>query len=96
MLEIRPCCEHCAKELLYNATNAMICTFECTYCKACAIELFKNVCPNCNGGFVPRPIRPKLLLKKYPASEKTIYKPKDMKETEIQFKKWGEISPEDR
>lgn len=36
----------------------MICSYECTFCAACVETLLKNVCPNCGGGFTPRPIRP--------------------------------------
>ncbi len=74
MLEIRPTCENCNKPLPYNSNEAMICTFECTYCKTC-VELLKHVCPNCGGGFEKRPIRPKHLLEKYPVSTKKVYKP---------------------
>jgi hypothetical protein len=74
----------------------MICTFECTYCKECAIELFKNVCPNCTGGFVPRPIRPSHLREKYPPSEERVYKPKDIEVTAQQYKDIGQIPPENR
>jgi uncharacterized protein len=56
-LELRPNCEHCASDLPPGATNAMICSFECTFCSDCVDEL-ANVCPNCGGGFTPRPIRP--------------------------------------
>jgi hypothetical protein len=58
MLELRPCCEHCAVELLPDSTQARICSFECTFCADCAEGLLHNVCPNCGGGFMPRPIRP--------------------------------------
>lgn len=74
MLEIRPTCENCNKALPYNSNEAMICTFECTYCKDC-VALLKEVCPNCGGGFEKRPIRPKHLLKKYPVSTTQVYKP---------------------
>ncbi|WP_430466863.1 DUF1272 domain-containing protein [Winogradskyella ouciana] len=74
MLEIRPTCENCNKALPYNSNEAMICTFECTYCKDC-VALLKEVCPNCGGGFEKRPIRPKRLLKKYPVSITQVYKP---------------------
>jgi uncharacterized protein len=56
MLELRPNCERCDRDLP-PAADARICTYECTFCPACADEL-ENVCPNCGGGFVPRPIRP--------------------------------------
>ena len=68
MLEIRPNCEHCDKDLPNQSEEAVICTFECTFCEECATEVFKNVCPNCSGNFTKRPIRPKKLLEKYPAS----------------------------
>jgi uncharacterized protein len=58
MLELRPTCEHCNKKLPPDSLEAMICSFECTFCTACAQGLFGNVCPNCGGGFAPRPIRP--------------------------------------
>lgn len=58
MLELRPCCEHCAVALPPESTAARICSFECTFCATCADEVLGNVCPNCGGGFVPRPIRP--------------------------------------
>ena len=76
MLEIRPNCEHCDKDLPNNSDEAMICTFECTFCSNCITELFKNVCQNCGGNFTKRPIRPDHLLKKYPVSTKRILNPK--------------------
>ncbi len=78
MLEIRPNCEHCNKDLPNESTSALICTFECTFCEECATDVFKNKCPNCGGGFTKRPIRPKKYLKKYPPSTKRIFKPKDV------------------
>jgi hypothetical protein len=78
MLEIRPTCENCDKALPYNSNEAMICTFECTFCIDC-VALLKNVCPNCGGGFQKRPIRPPHLLKKYPVSTLVINKPVDIK-----------------
>lgn len=96
MLEIRPNCEHCNKDLPYNATDAMICTFECTYCKLCATTIFQNVCPNCGGGFAPRPIRPLRHLIKHPVSSERVFAPKDLLEVAKQFKKYGHVSPKDR
>ena len=58
MLELRPSCEHCNASLPPASTSAMICSFECTYCAPCARDLLGNVCPNCGGGFAPRPVRP--------------------------------------
>ncbi|MES2125787.1 MAG: DUF1272 domain-containing protein [Pseudomonadota bacterium] len=58
MLELRPSCEHCNKPLPPDATDAMICSFECTFCARCVEAVLENVCPNCGGGFCPRPVRP--------------------------------------
>jgi hypothetical protein len=59
MLELRPSCEHCNKPLPPDSLEARICSYECTFCSACVDELLSNVCPNCGGGFCPRPIRPR-------------------------------------
>ena len=58
MLELRPSCEHCNKALPAASPEARICSFECTFCAACVNDVLGNVCPNCGGGFVARPIRP--------------------------------------
>jgi hypothetical protein len=58
MLDLRPTCEHCNKPLPPASTDARICTYECTFCATCVETILKNTCPNCGGGFVPRPIRP--------------------------------------
>lgn len=58
MLELRPTCEHCAKPLPPDSDEAMICTFECTFCSDCVGAVLANVCPNCGGGFAARPVRP--------------------------------------
>lgn len=96
MLEIRPNCEHCDKDLPNTSTDAMICSFECTYCKTCAIEVFENVCPSCSGNFVERPIRPSKMIEKYPASTKKIFKSKDLEKAKINSEKFKNISPEKR
>jgi len=57
-LQIRPNCEYCDKDLPPNATDARICSYECTFCADCVETKLQNVCPNCGGGFAPRPIRP--------------------------------------
>ncbi len=59
MLELRPNCEYCDKDLPPDAGDARICSYECTFCAECVERVLFNVCPNCGGGFVPRPIRPK-------------------------------------
>jgi hypothetical protein len=58
MLELRPNCELCDKDLPPAAADARICTYECTFCAGCVDEVLHNVCPNCGGGFQVRPIRP--------------------------------------
>jgi hypothetical protein len=58
MLELRPICEHCAKDLAPHSAEARICSFECTFCANCVEHVLHNVCPNCGGGFEKRPIRP--------------------------------------
>jgi hypothetical protein len=58
MLELRPTCENCMKPLPPDSTDVRICSYECTFCAACAEDALGNVCPNCGGGFVARPIRP--------------------------------------
>lgn len=84
MLELRPVCEHCNKQLPPESTEAMICSFECTFCRSCAVEVLANVCPNCGGGFSARPHRPSCNLKGgnylgvYPASATVKHRPVDL------------------
>jgi hypothetical protein len=59
MLQLRPNCEACDKDLPPDAADARICSYECTFCAACVEQVLHNVCPNCGGGFEKRPIRPK-------------------------------------
>jgi uncharacterized protein len=77
MLELRPICENCGKDLPNDSNEAMICTFECTFCKDCVREVLHNVCPNCGGGFEKRPTRPKEKLLRYPPKTKKYFKPVD-------------------
>ena len=58
MLELRPNCERCDRDLPPASTEARICSYECTFCATCVDQVLCNVCPNCGGGFVARPIRP--------------------------------------
>ena len=74
MLELRPNCECCDKDLPPEAADALICTFECTFCADCAENVLGGVCPNCGGNFSARPIRPAAKLEKYPASTKRVIK----------------------
>ena len=59
MLTLRPNCELCDVDLPPESPDARICTYECTFCADCVDNTLHNVCPNCGGGFVPRPIRPR-------------------------------------
>ncbi len=72
MLELRPNCENCNCDLTPDSNDAMICTFECTFCRKCVSEVFHGVCPNCGGNLQPRPVRPEALLAEHPASTKRI------------------------
>jgi hypothetical protein len=58
VLQLRPNCEYCDQDLPPHATDARICSYECTFCAHCVETVLFNVCPNCGGGFAPRPIRP--------------------------------------
>ncbi|MGR3485019.1 MAG: DUF1272 domain-containing protein [Paracoccaceae bacterium] len=75
MLDLRPSCECCDRDLPADDPGAVICSFECTFCAACADERLGGVCPNCGGGFVPRPIRPAAALAQHPASTLRVHKP---------------------
>lgn len=75
MLELRPNCECCDRDLPPDAREAMICSFECTFCRACAEGVLQGVCPNCGGELVRRPVRPAAKLAKNPASTRRVLKP---------------------
>jgi hypothetical protein len=74
MLELRPNCECCNKDLPPDATDAMICSFECTFCRGCTETALGGRCPNCGGELVSRPIRPPEKLLQYPASTARVLK----------------------
>ncbi|MBP2444412.1 DUF1272 domain-containing protein [Rhizobium leguminosarum] len=74
MLELRPNCECCNKDLPPESAQARICTYECTFCADCVDGVLKGVCPNCGGNLVVRPIRPAAMLVKNPASTKRVLK----------------------
>ncbi|MCR9141974.1 MAG: DUF1272 domain-containing protein [bacterium] len=73
MLELRPNCECCDRDLPPESTDAVICSFECTFCADCAQNKFEGVCPNCRGDFSPRPHRPAAALRRYPASARRVH-----------------------
>ncbi len=100
-LEIRPNCELCDKNLPARASDAMICTYECTFCRDCVDKLC-NVCPNCGGGFVPRPIRPEKAWRKgvsvnhQPVSDKRVNSKYELSDLSDFIEKIKDISPEKR
>lgn len=75
MLQLRPNCECCDKDLPPDSTEALICSFECTFCAPCVTNVLKGKCPNCGGELVARPRRPAEKLAKYPASTQRVLKP---------------------
>ena len=75
MLQLRPNCECCDRDLPPESTEARICSFECTFCAACVEERLHGACPNCGGEFVRRPRRPPAFLIKHPASTERVLKP---------------------
>ena len=101
-LQLRPNCEYCDKDLPPNAAEARICSYECTFCADCVETKLHNVCPNCGGGFAPRPIRPAkewrpgLCVEKRPPSDKRVhlsYSPENIGEHSARIRN---IPPEDR
>jgi uncharacterized protein len=72
VLELRPSCECCDRDLPPDSDQARICTYECTFCADCVEQRLGGVCPNCGGNFQPRPIRPARMLLKDPASTKRV------------------------
>lgn len=75
MLKLKPSCECCDRDLPPESREAMICSFECTFCQTCAEEVLQHRCPNCGGELLRRPIRPKQKLERFPASTERVYKP---------------------
>ncbi|MEM7292287.1 MAG: DUF1272 domain-containing protein [Pseudomonadota bacterium] len=74
MLEMRPNCECCDCDLPIDAANAMMCTFECTFCRECAQSTLKHICPNCGGNLVERPARPEKYWNTHQASTTRVVK----------------------
>jgi uncharacterized protein len=102
MLELRPTCENCNKALPPHSTDARICSYECTFCADCVDHILHNVCPNCGGGFAPRPNRPARnwkgdnYLSKYPASTKVKHRPVNREEHERFSTSLRDIAPQER
>jgi uncharacterized protein len=102
MLELRPDCENCQKPLPPQSTDSMICSFECTFCTDCVERVLGNVCPNCGGGFSPRPVRParnwkgENYLGTYAASTKPKHRPVDVQAHAAFAATLRHIAPEER
>ncbi|OAA52139.1 hypothetical protein ISF_09303 [Cordyceps fumosorosea ARSEF 2679] len=102
VLEVRPNCEYCDKDLPPAAVDARICSYECTFCADCAEKTLENVCPNCGGGFAPRPIRPAqewrkgVFLTAQPSSEKRVHTKYAPDEVAAFSAKIRAIQPQDR
>lgn len=75
MLQMRPNCECCDRDLRPDSEAAFICTFECTFCAGCAQDVLRGICPNCGGNLARRPTRPAHLLERYPPSTERVLKP---------------------
>lgn len=74
MLLLRPNCECCDRDLPPGSPDALICSFECTFCTECGEGKFGGICPNCSGELVRRPIRPAAKLKRFPPSPERVLK----------------------
>jgi len=101
-LELRPNCEYCDKDLPPQSLEARICTYECTFCAECVEGKLHNVCPNCGGGFVPRPIRPStewragVCLEKQPASQKRVHLSYSEDDIAAHSARVRDVAPEER
>jgi hypothetical protein len=102
MLELRPTCENCNRPLPGDADDAMICTYECTFCRDCVDAVLSNVCPNCAGGFERRPIRPTRswiegeTRSHPPASTHVVHKPVDLTAHQALVESLGGRAPSQR
>jgi uncharacterized protein len=102
MLELRPNCEYCDKDLPPEASDARICSYECTFCADCVENVLHNVCPNCGGGFAPRPIRPATEWRagvsrgKHPASARRVHLKRDRTDLAAFAERVRGVRPQDR
>ena len=101
-LELRPNCEYCDTDLPPASAEARICSYECTFCADCVDNKLGNVCPNCGGGLVPRPIRPSkewrkgVFLGAQPASDKRVHLKKTADDVAAFTAKVRDVPPQDR
>lgn len=102
MLELRPNCELCDKDLPPDSNEACICSYECTFCASCVDNVLHNVCPNCGGGFTRRPVRPSVArrpgvsLDNDPASTKRVHTKFSQQEIRSFTDSVKDIAPVDR
>lgn len=104
MLELRPNCELCDRDLPPTSAEARICSYECTYCADCVETVLRNVCPTCGGGFAPRPIRPRqswrpekrLGLGHDPAGRQRYHSPYSAEEIRTHVARLADIPPDAR
>jgi uncharacterized protein len=75
MLQLRPNCECCNRDLPLDSSDVLICSFECTFCRDCGESVLHGTCPNCGGELVTRPRRPAGKLARFPASSERVFKP---------------------
>lgn len=98
---MKPICENCGKDLPNESSEAMICTFECTFCADCVTNVLENVCPNCGGGFEKRPTRPvtcatKFCVTNYPVSQEKYLSPVDKEKFASLKEHFQNIDPRNR
>ena len=102
MLQLRPNCECCNRDLPPDSQLALICSYECTFCRDCVEGVLQNVCPNCGGGFIPRPVRPKnayrpgVSLTHQPASMTAVHSRFSVEEMQAFSQKLASIPPAER
>jgi hypothetical protein len=102
MLKLRLNCEYCDKDLPPQALEARICSYECTFCADCVDTVLFDVCPNCGGGFVLRPVRPSTerrrgaSLARHPASTERVHPKWDRSDLPAFIAGVRDIAPESR
>ena len=74
MLELRPNCEYCDRDLPGDSGDAWICSFECTFCAPCAHDHCAGSCPNCGGELARRSRRPVAKLRSHPAATTRVHR----------------------
>ena len=102
MLILKPNCELCDKDLPAESSEARICSYECTFCASCVESVLSNVCPNCGGGFVSRPIRPATAYRPsvsrvdHPPSPERVHSPYSKAEIQAFATRTKDVPPEKR